>query len=211
MSQSSVFPFPGLHVGNRPDWPHAARKTFCLLMQLMVKSIEIDSANANSEQQQTSLARRTRIDGRWRMGNSEKGLSSYSQHIKIEDRPKGYLPSQLWIPPVIYLILMFTLQWCGLRDKKTGDERMRDGERPGWWWLSVDSPRSVGRVVAGWTRLAGSYHMPDKLHRSHWHISESEHWLKRTQQDATQSESQTRSTQSSRQSHLNDSNLFFTK
>lgn len=127
----------------------------------------------------------------------------------MEDRPKGYLPSQLWIPPVIYLILMFTLQWCGLRDKEMGDERMRDRERPGWWWLSVDGPRSTGRVVAGWTRLAGSRSMPDKPHRSHWHISESEHWLKRTLQDATQSESQTHSTQSSRQSHLNDSNMFF--
>lgn len=30
---------------------------------------------------------------------------------------------------------------------------MRDRERPGQWWLSVDGPMSVQRVVAGWTRL----------------------------------------------------------
>lgn len=59
------------------------------------------------------------------------GLSFQSPHIRIEERPKGHLPSQLWILPVIYLILMFTLQWCELRDKETGDERMRDRERPG--------------------------------------------------------------------------------
>lgn len=63
---------------------------------------------------------------------TKKWPSFPSLHIEKEDIPKGHLPSQLWIPPVIYLILMFTLQCCELRDKETGDERMRDRERPEW-------------------------------------------------------------------------------
>lgn len=85
--------------------------------------------------------------------NKQRGLSFRSLPVRVRDSPIGHLPSQLTIPPVIYLILTFTLQWSGLRDKETGDERMRDRERPGLWWLSVDGPMSVQRVVAGWTRL----------------------------------------------------------
>lgn len=53
-----------------------------------------------------------------------------------------------------------------------------EGQRDGRWErrqreLSVDGPRGVSKVWAGWSGPALSQRMPDKPHRSHWHISRS--------------------------------------
>lgn len=123
VSQSSMFPFPGLHVGDLLDWPHAARKTYevhwCSWWWNWSKLIRLMHILNNNKLLCSQLERpkKKRI-----------GVSFHCLCINRKDRPQGYLPSQLWILPVIYLILMFTLQWCGLRDTKTGDERMRDRE-----------------------------------------------------------------------------------